>query len=130
MLWVMRHRLPPPSIVAATVGSPWPIARRDRRSSPAQRLYHRDHRTTPTDVDRPLRIITSAADAALYMDTQAYELKEALANSGVTVERNRDDIILRMPGAAAFEPDKAEIKPAFRKSIAAAARYSRATTAR
>ena len=47
------------------------------------------------------------------MDIKEFELKEALADSGVTVERRGDDIILRMPGAASFEPDKADITPAF-----------------
>jgi outer membrane protein OmpA-like peptidoglycan-associated protein len=121
MLWVMRHRLPPPASSQRWSG-------RHGRSLAAigaavllSGCITGTTRTTPTDVDRPLRIITNAADAALYMDTQAYELKEALANSGVTIERNRDDIVLRMPGAAAFEPDKAEITPAYRKSVAAAA---------
>jgi len=76
----------------------------------------------PATVERSQSIITSAADATQYMDIQELELKEALADSGVTVERSGDDIILRMPGAAAFEPDKAEISPAVRKSVAAAAR--------
>jgi outer membrane protein OmpA-like peptidoglycan-associated protein len=65
-------------------------------------------------------IISSPADAAVYMDIQEQELKEALGKSGMTMERDRDDIILRMPGAAAFESDQAEIKPAFRKSVAGA----------
>lgn len=78
-----------------------------------------------TDTGKPMRIITSAADATLYMDTLEYELNEALADSGITIERDRDDIILRMPGGAAFEPDKAEIKPAFRKWLAPAAQVLR-----
>jgi outer membrane protein OmpA-like peptidoglycan-associated protein len=56
------------------------------------------------------------------MDTQEFELKEALADSGVTVERSQDDIILRMPGSAAFAPDKADITRAIKKSLVTAAR--------
>lgn len=77
--------------------------------------------STRTSSGKAMQIIRSAADATLYMDTLEYELNEALADSGITLERSRDDIILRMPGAAAFEPDKAEIKPAFRKLLAPAA---------
>jgi outer membrane protein OmpA-like peptidoglycan-associated protein len=76
--------------------------------------------SVPAKGSGKLMIISSPADAAVYMDIQEQELKEALGKSGMTMERDRDDIILRMPGAAAFESDQAEIKPAFRKSVAGA----------
>jgi outer membrane protein OmpA-like peptidoglycan-associated protein len=82
--------------------------------------------STPVSVEKPQPVILTAADATQYMDTQEFELKEALADSGVTVERSQDDIILRMPGAAAFAPDKADITPAFQKSIAGAAQVLKA----
>jgi outer membrane protein OmpA-like peptidoglycan-associated protein len=78
--------------------------------------------SVPASVEEePQRILSSAADARQYMDTQELELQEALVDSGVTVERRGDDIILRMPGAATFEPDKADITPAFKKSLTTAA---------
>jgi len=75
--------------------------------------------STSTNVDE-------RSATALYMDAQEYQLKRVLADSGVAVERARDDIILRMPGAATFEPDKADIKPVFRESVAAAAQVLKA----
>jgi len=79
----------------------------------------------PTTASKSIRIISNPADATQYMDTLEYELNEALAGSDMAVERSRDDIVLRMPGSAAFEPDLAEIKPAFRKTLAPAAQVLR-----
>jgi outer membrane protein OmpA-like peptidoglycan-associated protein len=77
---------------------------------------------TSTSVGRHARFGSSPADIALYMDAQEYELREALADHDAIVARDRDAIILRMSGAEAFEPDKADIRPAFRQTVTAAAR--------
>jgi outer membrane protein OmpA-like peptidoglycan-associated protein len=54
---------------------------------------------------------------ALYMDAQERELSELLTASGVSVERARDDIILRTPGHAAFEPELADVSPVFHDQL-------------
>jgi len=79
----------------------------------------------PTNAGTPVRIISSPADAALYMDTLHYELSEALAGSQMTVERNRDDIILRKTGDGLFEPNGMTIKPAFSRSLTVASQLLR-----
>jgi len=48
-----------------------------------------------------------------YMDKQESELRERLRDSGVSVTRVGDDIILNMPGNVTFSSDRAELKPAF-----------------
>ncbi len=49
----------------------------------------------------------------VYMDKQETVLRERLRDSGVSVTRVGDDIILNMPGNVTFNSDRAEIKPAF-----------------
>jgi outer membrane protein OmpA-like peptidoglycan-associated protein len=56
-----------------------------------------------------------------YIDAQERELRELLAESGVSVERARDDIILKTPGPGAFEPEVADVSPAFRDQLVALA---------
>ncbi len=48
-----------------------------------------------------------------YMDKQETVLRERLRDSGVSVTRVGDDIILNMPGNVTFSSDRAELKPAF-----------------
>ena len=56
---------------------------------------------------------------AVYINAQERELKELLAEYGVSVERERDDIILKTPGPGSFEPEHADLSPAFRDQLAA-----------
>ncbi len=48
-----------------------------------------------------------------YMDKQESELRERLRDSGVSVTRVGDDIILNMPGNVTFTSNSAELKPDF-----------------
>lgn len=48
-----------------------------------------------------------------YMDQQEAELREKLADSGVEVEREGDDIHLYLPGSVTFETGSANIQPQF-----------------
>ncbi|MFZ5610144.1 MAG: OmpA family protein [Pseudomonadota bacterium] len=48
-----------------------------------------------------------------YMDAQEAKLKRQLANTGVSVTRDGDTIILNMPSNITFDVDKAEVKPQF-----------------
>jgi outer membrane protein OmpA-like peptidoglycan-associated protein len=48
-----------------------------------------------------------------YMDRQETVLRERLRDSGVSVTRVGDNIILNMPGNVTFSSNKAELKPAF-----------------
>lgn len=49
----------------------------------------------------------------LYMDNQEAKLRERLRNSGVSVTRVGDNIILNMPSNITFDTDQADIKPSF-----------------
>ncbi len=48
-----------------------------------------------------------------YMDKQEADLRERLRDSGVSVTRVGDDIILNMPGNVTFTSNSAELKPDF-----------------
>ena len=48
-----------------------------------------------------------------YMDKQESELRERLRDSGVSVTRVGDDIILNMPGNVTFTSNSTELKPEF-----------------
>ncbi len=48
-----------------------------------------------------------------YMDRQEQELRQQLANSGVSVSRSGDVIILNMPGNVTFATDNASLSPVF-----------------
>lgn len=48
-----------------------------------------------------------------YMDKQQAELRKKLEGTGVTVDRNGDEIILNMPGDITFEYDKDTLQPQF-----------------
>jgi outer membrane protein OmpA-like peptidoglycan-associated protein len=48
-----------------------------------------------------------------YMDVQEAKLRQRLENTGVSVTRSGDNIILNMPGNITFEVDKTDVKPNF-----------------
>ena len=49
----------------------------------------------------------------VYMDNQEAKLRERLADSGVSVTRQGDNIILNMPSNITFATDQSDIKPNF-----------------
>ena len=48
-----------------------------------------------------------------YMDVQEAELRQKLADTGVTVERQGNNIVLNMPGQLTFDVNRSEVKPQF-----------------
>jgi len=48
-----------------------------------------------------------------YMDVQEAKLRQRLENTGVSVTRNGENIILNMPGNITFEVDKSNLRPDF-----------------
>ncbi|MCG7981394.1 MAG: OmpA family protein [Candidatus Thiodiazotropha lotti] len=48
-----------------------------------------------------------------YMDVQEAKLRQRLANTGVSVTREGDNIILNLPGNITFEVDKTDVKADF-----------------
>jgi outer membrane protein OmpA-like peptidoglycan-associated protein len=48
-----------------------------------------------------------------YMDVQEAKLRQRLDNTGVSVTRSGDNIILNLPGNITFEVDKTDVKPNF-----------------
>ncbi|MCU7916670.1 MAG: OmpA family protein [Candidatus Thiodiazotropha sp. (ex Gloverina cf. vestifex)] len=48
-----------------------------------------------------------------YMDVQEAKLRQQLENTGVSMTRNGDNIILNMPGNITFEVNKSDLKPNF-----------------
>jgi outer membrane protein OmpA-like peptidoglycan-associated protein len=48
-----------------------------------------------------------------YMDVQEAKLRQRLENTGVSVTREGDNIILNLPGNITFEVDKSDLKPNF-----------------
>jgi len=51
--------------------------------------------------------------AGNYMDRQETKLREQLQGTGVSVTRQRDNLILNMPGDITFAVDQSDIKPGF-----------------
>jgi outer membrane protein OmpA-like peptidoglycan-associated protein len=49
----------------------------------------------------------------VYMDNQEAQLRKRLENSGVSVTRVGDNIVLNMPSNVTFDTDQAEVKPQF-----------------
>jgi outer membrane protein OmpA-like peptidoglycan-associated protein len=49
----------------------------------------------------------------VYMDNQEAKLRERLQNSGVSVTRVGDNIVLNMPSNVTFDTDQSDVKPAF-----------------
>lgn len=48
-----------------------------------------------------------------YMDVQEAKLRQQLENTGVSVTRSGNNIILNMPGSITFAVDRAEVNPGF-----------------
>jgi len=57
------------------------------------------------------------AAVGTYMDRQEEELRRQMKDSGVTVTRKGDDIILNMPGNVTFRTDSAELNTQFFKVL-------------
>jgi len=55
--------------------------------------------------------------AGYYMDKQEAKLRHKLMDSGVSVSRSGNEIILNMPGNITFETGKAYLQPSFEKII-------------
>jgi outer membrane protein OmpA-like peptidoglycan-associated protein len=56
-----------------------------------------------------------------YMDVQEAKLRQRLQNTGVSVTRSGDNIILNLPGNITFEVDKTQVKPDFVEILASVA---------
>ena len=63
--------------------------------------------------------IGAIAGAAVggYMDKQERELRQRTANTGIEVERQGDEINLRMPSGLTFDFNSAMVKPEFRPTL-------------
>src|SRR5499427_5349568 len=59
----------------------------------------------------------SGAAVGAYMDKQEAELREQMRQSGVSVTRKGDDIILNMPGNVTFRSGSADLNPQFFKVL-------------
>ena len=53
----------------------------------------------------------------VYQDRQQAKLRERLANSGVSVTRQGDNIYLNMPSDITFDTAKADVKPGFYETL-------------
>ena len=53
----------------------------------------------------------------LYMDNQEAELRQQLANTGVSVTRNGDQITLNLPSNVTFAVDQAEVTDGFKPAL-------------
>jgi outer membrane protein OmpA-like peptidoglycan-associated protein len=53
----------------------------------------------------------------VYMDQQEAKLRQRLSNSGVSVTRVGDSIVLNMPSNVTFDTDQAEVKPQFYETL-------------
>ena len=76
--------------------------------------------TSDRKKDRMERALAGAGIGAIagggvgyYMDTQEAKLRQQLENTGVSVTRNGDNIILNMPGNITFEVNKSDLRPDF-----------------
>ena len=72
------------------------------------------------DVERRERAMIGAGIGALaggavgyYMDRQEAQLRQELANTGVSVHRDGDNITLNMPGNVTFATNSADLSPQF-----------------
>jgi len=59
----------------------------------------------------------SGAAVGTYMDRQQAELRRELANTGVTVTRQGDNIVLNMPSDVTFGVDRSDIQPQFHQAL-------------
>lgn len=55
----------------------------------------------------------AGAGVGTYMDRQQAELRRELANTGVTVTRQGDNIVLNMPSDVTFAVDRSDVQPQF-----------------
>lgn len=55
----------------------------------------------------------AGAGVGAYMDKQQAELRRQLANTGVTVTRQGDNIVLNMPSDVTFAYDRSDVQPQF-----------------
>ncbi len=76
--------------------------------------------TSKDKKDRKERALKGAGIGAIagggvgyYMDVQEAKLRQQLENTGVSVTRDGDNIILNMPGNITFEVNKSDVKPNF-----------------
>jgi outer membrane protein OmpA-like peptidoglycan-associated protein len=76
--------------------------------------------TSKDKKDRKARALKGAGIGAIagggvgyYMDVQEAKLRQQLENTGVSVTRNGDNIILNMPSNITFEINKSNVKPNF-----------------
>lgn len=53
----------------------------------------------------------------VYMDNQEAKLRERLRNSGVSVTRVGDSIVLNMPSNITFDTDQSDVKPQFYETL-------------
>ncbi|WP_036221831.1 OmpA family protein [Maritalea myrionectae] len=59
----------------------------------------------------------TGASVGAYMDRQEAELRSSLANTGVTVTRQGDQIILNMPSNVTFQTDQSNVEPQFYETL-------------
>ncbi len=59
----------------------------------------------------------AGASIGHYMDRQEQKLREQTANTGIEVERQGDDILLKMPSNVTFDFNSAVLKPEFRPEL-------------
>jgi len=78
--------------------------------------------------DRKARALKGAGIGAIagggvgyYMDVQEAKLRQQLENTGVSVTRNGDNIILNMPSNITFEVNKANVRPDFAEVLGSVA---------
>ncbi len=76
--------------------------------------------TSKDKKDRKERALKGAGIGAItgggvgyYMDVQEAKLRQQLENTGVSVTREGDNIVLNMPGNITFEVNKSDVKPNF-----------------
>lgn len=59
----------------------------------------------------------AGAGVGAYMDKQQAQLRAQLANTGVTVSRQGDNIVLNMPSDVTFAFDRSDVQPQFYKVL-------------
>jgi outer membrane protein OmpA-like peptidoglycan-associated protein len=59
----------------------------------------------------------AGAGIGAYMDQQERKLREETAGTGVDVERQGDNLLLRMPSGITFAYDKADVQPQFQPTL-------------
>ncbi len=59
----------------------------------------------------------TGASVGAYMDRQEAELRNSLSNTGVTVTRQGNQIILNMPSNVTFQSDQSNVEPQFYETL-------------